>query len=149
MRPSWDSIFMQVARVVAQRSTCLRRQVGAVLVQDRHVIATGYNGAASGLKHCLEIGCIREQMDIPSGERHELCRAVHSEQNVIIQATLHGRSTKGADLYVTLQPCAICAKMIVNAGIKRVVYPENEHYPDKLALQILSDGGVNVEHCAR
>lgn len=144
-RITWDEMFLQIAQIVAQRSTCLRRKVGAVLAQDNHLIATGYNGAASGLEHCLDVGCIREQMNIPSGERHELCRAVHSEQNVIIQAALHGRSTKGAVMYVTLQPCAICAKMIVNAGISMVVFPEGEFYPDSLALKTLTDGGVMVE----
>ena len=142
MRPTWIETFMDVAKVVAKRSTCLRRQVGAVLVQNKHIIATGHNGAPAGMVHCLDIGCVREQQQIPSGERHELCRAVHAEQNVIIQAALHGRSTRGSELYVTLFPCAICAKMIVAAGIE-TVYCEGE-YPDQLARDILSQGGVTV-----
>jgi len=142
-RPSWHSTFMEVARVVARRATCLRRQVGAVLVRDNRILATGYNGAPSGIKHCLDTGCLREQLGIPSGERHELCRAVHAEQNVIIQAALHGVTTTGSTLYVTCQPCFICAKMLINAGIERVVC--EGPYPDAMAGQILKEAGVTFE----
>jgi len=133
---------MAVARVMAGRATCLRRQVGAVLVRENRILATGYNGAPTGIKHCLDTGCLREQMNIPSGERHELCRAVHAEQNVIIQAALHGVTTAGSTLYVTCQPCFICAKMLINAGIRRVVC--EGPYPDPLAEAILREAGVEL-----
>ena len=120
-RPTWDDYFLDIVGLVAKRATCLRRCVGAALVRDRRILATGYNGAPSGLRHCLEIGCLREQNNIPSGERHELCRGLHAEQNAIIQAALHGVSVKGATLYCTNHPCIICAKMIINAGIVRIV----------------------------
>ena len=122
---------MEVASLVSKRSTCLRRRVGAVLVKDKKILATGYNGAPSGLKHCIDIGCLREKLKIPSGERHELCRGLHAEQNVLLQAALHGISTKDSDLYITNQPCVICAKMLINAGIKEIVISED--YPDKMA----------------
>ena len=116
-RPSWDEYFMQMAQLTAQRSTCLRRKVGAVIVKDKHIIATGYNGAPRGLKHCVELGgCLREKLKIPSGQRHELCRALHAEQNAIIQAATLGQSIEDGTIYITHQPCAICAKMIINAG---------------------------------
>ena len=142
MRPSWDEYFLQIAKVVSQRSTCLRRQVGAVIVKDKRMISTGYNGAASGAPHCDEIGCIRQQLGIKSGERHELCAAIHAEQNAIIQAAKYGVSIEGATLYCTNQPCAICAKMIVNSGIKRVVF--NGEYPDEYAKKILSEGKIEI-----
>ena len=142
MRPSWDEYFLQIARVVSQRSTCLRRQVGAVIVKDKRRIATGYNGAASGAPHCDEIGCIRQQLGIKSGERHELCAAIHAEQNAIIQAAKYGVGIEGATLYCTHQPCAICAKMIVNSGIQRVVF--NGEYPDEYARKILSEGKIEI-----
>lgn len=135
---------MQVAHVISLRSTCLRRQVGAVLVKDKHIIATGYNGSPAGLKHCGEIGCLREILNVPSGERHELCRAVHAEQNLVIQAAIHGRDTRGSTVYVTCQPCAICAKIMVNAGISRVVYVGE--YPDKNAVEIMTAGGIELEN---
>ena len=141
--PPWDDYFMQMARHAATRSTCLRRKVGAVAVLDRHVLATGYNGAPSGLKHCEFTGCLREQQGVPSGERHEICRGLHAEQNVIIQAAVHGVSLKGATIYVTATPCVICAKMLINCGIKRVVC--GEQYPDGMALEMLRDAGVVVE----
>ena len=121
-RPSWDSYFMQLAQVVAGRSTCLRRQVGAVIVKDRQILSTGYNGSPSGLIHCDEIGCLRQSLNVPSGERMEICRAVHAEQNALIQAAKHGVAIAGADLYCTHQPCVQCTKMLINAGIRRVVY---------------------------
>ena len=142
-RPSWDEYFMQMAELTAKRSTCLRRQVGAVIVKDRHIIATGYNGAPRGLKHCSELGgCLRQKLQVPSGQRHELCRALHAEQNAIIQAATLGQSIEDATIYVTHQPCVICAKMIINAGMKRIVVREG--YPDELATEILDEAGIKV-----
>lgn len=144
-RPSWDEIFMQVADVVSQRSTCLRRKVGAVLVKDRHIIATGFNGAPAGMEHCIDKGvCLREELGVPSGERLDYCYAVHSEANLIIQSAIHGRDTRGSEVYLTCSPCTMCAKLLVNAGIKRICYKDN--YPDKLAMEILRSGGVLVEN---
>ncbi|HZK57031.1 MAG TPA: cytidine/deoxycytidylate deaminase family protein [Clostridia bacterium] len=143
MRPSWDEYFMEIAEVVKTRSTCLRRQVGAVIVKDKQILSTGYNGAPSGLKHCEETGCLRQQLGVPSGEKHELCRGLHAEQNAIIQASLHGVKIEGATIYVTIQPCVVCAKMIINSGIKRLVYKGN--YPDKLSAQMLEESGITVQ----
>ncbi len=142
MRPSLDEYFMEIAKVVAKRSTCLRQKVGAVIVKDKRILTTGYNGAPTGMKHCLDIGCLREQLKIPSGERHELCRAVHAEQNAIIQAAYHGVSIKDATLYTTHQPCIMCAKMIINAGIKKVVY--GKKYADERGLEFLKEAGIEV-----
>ena len=143
LRPSWDEYFMDITRVVASRSTCLRRGVGAVIVKDKRLLTSGYNGAPQGLAHCLEIGCLRERMKIASGERHELCRGLHAEQNAIVQAALHGVQIAGATLYCTHQPCAACAKMIINAGIRRIVF---EHpYPDELARDLLTEAGVDCK----
>lgn len=142
-RPGWDRYFMSIAELVATRATCIRRSVGAVLVRDRRVLATGYNGAPSGLRHCLEIGCLRERQNIPSGERHELCRGLHAEQNAIIQAALHGVSVKDARLYCTHHPCVICAKMIINAGISVVIIKDG--YGDHLAVDILREADIGVE----
>ena len=142
-RISWDEYFMEMAKLAAKRSTCIRRQVGAVIVQDKHVVATGYNGAPKGIPHCAELGgCYREQHNIPSGERHELCRALHAEQNAIIQAATYAQGIDGASIYITHQPCVICAKMIINAGIQRVVV--NEGYPDQMAVNILEDAGIRI-----
>jgi len=141
-RPSWDEYFLEMAKLVSKRSTCLRRSVGAVLVRDKRILATGYNGAPSGLKHCIEIGCIRRKLKIPSGERHELCRALHAEQNALIQSSLHGISVKDATLYSTTQPCVICAKMLINAGIKEVVITHG--YPDKMAMDLLKQAKIKV-----
>lgn len=143
-RPSWDEYFMEMAELTARRSTCLRRQVGAVIVQDRHIVATGYNGAPRGIKHCgeREGGCLRQALGVPSGEKHELCRALHAEQNAIIQAATLGQSIEGATIYVTNQPCVICAKMLINAGIKRIVVREG--YPDELAVEILREAGIKI-----
>ena len=144
-RLSWDEYFMQMAELTAKRSTCLRRQVGAVIVKDRHIIATGYNGAPRGLKHCDELGgCLRQKLGVPSGQRHELCRALHAEQNAIIQAATLGQSIEEGTIYVTHQPCVICAKMIINAGIKRIVV--REAYPDEMATEILDEAGIRVIH---
>lgn len=142
-RPDWDTYFMDIVELVSRRSTCLRRAVGAGLVRDRRILATGYNGAPSKLKHCLEIGCLREKLNVPSGERHELCRGLHAEQNAIIQAALHGVSAKGSTLYCTNHPCVICAKMIINAGVARIVIRDGYH--DKLAAQMLREAGVKVD----
>ena len=143
-RPSWDEYFMQMAELTAQRSTCLRRQVGAIIVKEKHIIATGYNGAPKGLPHCEELGgCLREKLEIPSGERHELCRALHAEQNAIIQAATLGQSIEGATIYITHQPCIICAKMIINAGISRIVIRRG--YPDEMSREMLGEAGLKVE----
>jgi len=141
-RPSFDEYFMEIAHVVAKRSTCLRRKVGAVIVKDKHILTTGYNGAPSGMPHCLDIGCLREQFKVPSGERQELCRGLHAEQNAIIQAAVHGVSIKGSTLYTTHSPCISCAKMIINAGIKRVVYLDD--YADKHGIELLKEAGIEV-----
>lgn len=143
-RPSWDDYFMQIAQLVAQRSTCLRRQVGAVLVANRRILATGYNGAPQGLAHCAEAGgCLREREGIPSGQRQELCRALHAEQNAIIQAAVHGVELQAVTLYSTSQPCVTCAKMLINANVRRIVYAGE--YPDPLARQVLEEAGVALE----
>jgi dCMP deaminase len=147
MRPSWDEYFMEITRVVATRSTCMRRQVGCVIVKDKRLLTSGYNGAPSGLSHCSQAGCIRERMAIPSGERQELCRGLHGEQNAIVQAALHGVSVAGGTLYCTHQPCITCTKMIVNAGIVRVVFENN--YPDALAREIFAEAGIEVVHYCR
>lgn len=143
-RPSWDQYFMDITRLVATRSTCLRRQVGAVLVKDRNILATGYNGVPSGISHCDISGCLRERLQIPSGERHELCRGLHAEQNAIIQAARHGINIDGAILYCTTMPCIICTKMIINAGIRAVVYGEG--YADELARDMINESGIAVTH---
>jgi len=142
-RPSWDEYFMSIAELAATRSTCLRRQVGAVIVKDKKILATGYNGAPSGLKHCLEIGCLREKLGIPSGERHELCRATHAEQNAIVQAALFGVSIKDGILYSTTQPCILCTKLIINAGIRKIVIKDS--YPDKMSKEMLKEAKVKIQ----
>ncbi len=142
-RISWDEYFMQIAHLVAQRSTCLRRNVGAVIVKDKRILATGYNGAPRGMQHCLEVGCLRERLKIPSGQRHELCRALHAEQNAIIQASLYGISVKDSTLYITNQPCIICAKMLINAGIKEVMITSG--YPDKMAMDFFKAAKIKIK----
>jgi len=141
-RPSWDEYFLEISGIVSKRSTCLRRKVGALIVKDRRILATGYNGSPSGVKHCEEVGCMRARLKVPSGQRHELCRGLHAEQNVLLQAALYGVSSKGGMLYITNQPCIICAKMIINAGIKEVVIAGN--YPDKMAAEFLKSAKVKV-----
>jgi dCMP deaminase len=143
-RPSWDEYFMSIARIVAERSTCLRRHVGAILVRDRRILATGYNGPPAGLPHCDVTGCVREKMGVPTGERHELCRGIHAEQNAIIQSANYGTGISGATVYTTLHPCSVCAKMIINAGLTRVV--TDDIYPDDLASDMLRQAGVVVDH---
>lgn len=133
---------MSIAQLVATRSTCLRRKVGAVLVKDKRVIATGYNGAPTGVRHCEETGCLREQLGIESGERHELCRGLHAEQNVIISAAYYGVTTEGTTLYSTHLPCIICSKMLINAGVERVFFSDG--YPDPLADQMLAEANIEV-----
>ena len=143
IRPSWDEYFMEITHLVARRSTCLRRQVGAILVKDKNILATGYNGAPSGVAHCLDVGCLREKLGVPSGERHELCRGLHAEQNAIIQAAKHGTNIDDSTLYCTTMPCIICSKMIINAGIRRIVFEEG--YSDSLAAEMIEESGVVVE----
>lgn len=142
IRPDWDEYFMEIAHVVAKRSTCVRRQIGAVIVKGHRILTTGYNGAPSGLAHCLETNCLRDVQGIPSGTRHEMCRALHSEMNAIIQAAQHGVSTLGASLYCTHQPCSVCSRMIINAGIKRVVY--TGEYPDDFAMSLLQEANIEI-----
>jgi dCMP deaminase len=141
-RPGWDQYFLELADLVASRSTCLRRQVGAVLVKEERIIATGYNGAPRGLRHCLEIGCLREEQGIPSGQRYELCRGVHAEQNAIINAAYYGISTRDAVIYCTNQPCIICARMIINAGIIKVIHRGN--FNDRLSVEFMQEAGIEV-----
>lgn len=143
IRPSWDEYFMEIAHLVKTRSTCLRRQVGAVIVKDKNILATGYNGAPSKIPHCIDVGCLREKLGIPSGERHEMCRGLHAEQNAIIQAALHGTGIKGSILYCTNLPCIICTKMIINSGIEKIIYEDG--YPDPLAEEILADSRIDVK----
>jgi len=141
-RPSWDEYFMKIVDLVKTRSTCLRRQVGALIVKDKRILASGYNGAPAGVSHCDEIGCLRQQLNIPSGERHELCRAIHAEQNAIVQAAYSGTSVRGATMYVSLQPCSLCAKLMINAGITKLVYCGS--YPDELSLSMLNEAGIEL-----
>lgn len=143
-RISWQEYFMNIAFMVSERSTCTRRKVGAIAIKDKHILATGYNGVPSGVTHCLETGCLRTQMNIPSGERHEICRGLHAEQNVIIQAAVHGISLDGAEIFCTTQPCLICTKMLINCNIKTIYCFEK--YPDNLAVEMLREVGVNLVH---
>jgi len=142
-RPATDEYFLKIASVVAERSTCRRHHVGAVAVRDKHILATGYNGAPSGLKDCLELGCLRDEMNIPSGTRHEICRGIHAEQNVIIQASLHGISLEGSTIYATHTPCRLCAKMLVNAKIKR--YVSYGKYDDNSFVDLFQQAGIELE----
>lgn len=139
-RPSWDEYFMKIAHLVAERSTCLRHNVGAVLVKDKKILTTGYNGAAAGIKDCLELGCLRDKLKIKSGTRHEICRAIHAEQNAIIQAALHGVSAEDSTIYCTHSPCILCAKMLVNAKIKK--YITCRDYPDKQYLELFKQAKI-------
>lgn len=142
-RPTWDEYFIAITKQVATRATCLRRKVGAIIVKDKRILTTGYNGAPRGVKSCLEIGkCMRQELGVPSGQRHEICRALHAEQNAIIQAAYHGVQIAGSDIYSTTQPCVLCAKMLINAGIKKIYY--YEEYPDELALELLKEAGVEL-----
>jgi len=142
-RPDIDEYFLKIASVVAERSTCRRHHVGAVAVRDKHILATGYNGAAAGVKDCLELGCLRDELKIPSGTRHEICRAIHAEQNVIIQASLHGVSLEGATVYCTHTPCILCAKMLANARITRLV--SFRKYTDDAFVALFRDLGIEID----
>lgn len=146
-RPTWDQYFIDITHLVATRSTCLRRQVGALVVKDRNILATGYNGTPSGIRHCEETGCLRERLKVPSGERHELCRGLHAEQNAIIQAARHGINIDQSTLYCTTMPCIICTKMLINAGIKRIVYEEG--YGDDLAREMIEEAGIELDRFVR
>ncbi len=146
-RPSWDQYFIDITHLVATRSTCLRRQVGALLVKERNILSTGYNGTPSGISHCEQVGCLRERLKVPSGERHELCRGLHAEQNAIIQAARHGVNIDGATLYCTTMPCIICTKMLINAGIHRIVFEEG--YADELAREMVAEAGIEVDQFLR
>ncbi len=143
-RPSWDEYFMTIAKEVATRSTCLRRHVGAILVKDRRILATGYNGAPKNIEHCAVTGCVRERDNIPSGERHEICRALHAEQNALLQAATYGVQIEGATLYCTTQPCVMCAKMLINVGVEKIYVLES--YPDPLALNLLAEAKIELIH---
>ena len=142
-RPAWEDYFMGITSLVAQRSTCTRRAVGVVIVKDKRILSTGYNGAPAGISHCIDTGCLREQLNVPSGERHELCRGIHAEQNAIIQAAYHGVSVKGATLYCTNLPCSICAKMIINAGINKIIILAG--YPDQEAKDLLQQAKIRLK----
>ena len=142
MRPAWDEYFIQITELVKTRSTCLRRQVGALIVHDKRILASGYNGAPSGCTHCEDIGCLRQKLNVPSGQRHDLCRASHAEQNAIAQAAYSGTSIKGGTLYVTHQPCMMCAKLIINAGLEKIVF--NGDYPDDSSMSLLQEAGIRV-----
>ena len=141
-RPPWHEYFMRITELVSSRSTCIRRKVGAILVKDKRILCSGYNGAPSGVRHCSETGCLRSKLNVPSGERHELCRGAHAEQNAIVQAAFHGISVKGSVLYCTNQPCSICAKMIINAGIIKVYY--RQAYNDAMSEEMFSEAGVDL-----
>lgn len=146
-RPSWDEYFMDIAHLVSQRSSCLRRKVGAVVVKDKRVLSTGYNGAPTGVRHCEETGCLRQKLNVPSGQRHELCRGLHAEQNSFLQAALHGVSLRGSMMYITVTPCIICAKMIINAGITDIVI--DGEYPDEMAMEFLQEAKISVRKLER
>lgn len=141
-RPTYDEYFMSMAFLAATRSTCLRRKVGAVLVKNKHVLATGYNGPPKDMKHCDETGCLREELGIPSGERHEICRGLHAEQNAIIQAAVFGISIDESVIYVTDTPCVVCAKMLINSGVKEIIYGGD--YPDDLARQMIDESNLSI-----
>jgi dCMP deaminase len=142
-RPSWDAYFMDITFLVAKRSTCLRRAVGSLVVKNKRILSTGYNGAPTGIRHCNETGCLRQAMNVASGERHELCRGIHAEQNAIIQAAYHGVSIKGATLFCTNLPCSICAKMIINAGITAIRY--HSGYADAMSKEMLEEAGIDIK----
>jgi dCMP deaminase len=141
-RPDWDEYFMKITEDVATRSTCIRRSVGAVIVMDKRILSTGYNGAPTGVAHCTDETCLRTRYNVPSGERHELCRGLHAEQNAIIQAALHGVSIRGATIYVTHQPCSICTKMLINSGIKKIIC--RSAYNDPFAEDLIAESGISL-----
>ncbi|MBF8436418.1 cytidine/deoxycytidylate deaminase family protein [Halanaerobiaceae bacterium Z-7014] len=139
-RPDWDEYFMEMAELAAKRATCLRRKVGAVLVKNKKVLATGYNGAPMNIEHCESTGCLREKMEVPSGERHEICRGVHAEQNLVAQAAIHGVKTENSIVYCTHQPCIICTKILINAGVKKIYFKNS--YSDKFAENLLKKSNI-------
>ncbi len=141
-RPSWDEYFMTIANYAAKRTTCLRRAVGCVIVKENRVLATGYNGVPAGITHCAVTGCLRQKLGIPSGQRHEICRGLHAEQNAIIQAAKFGISIDGAKIYVNTQPCVVCAKMLINAGIEEIIY--QNPYDDELSRELLKESGIKM-----
>ena len=141
-RPSWDEYFMKLANDVSTRTTCLRRAVGCVIVKDNRILATGYNGVPSGLRHCAETGCLREKLGVASGQRHEICRGLHAEQNAIIQAAKYGIDIRGSKIYVNTQPCVVCAKMIINAGILEIIY--QNPYDDELSRELIGESGIKM-----
>lgn len=143
MRPDWNKYFMEIADMVASRTTCLRRAVGAVIVKENRILTTGYNGAPAGITHCLDRGCLREKMGIPSGQRQEMCIGIHAEQNALIQAAKFGVSLDGAQIYITTQPCVTCSKLLINAGIKKIIY--KNPYPDNLGMELIKESGIEVE----
>ncbi|HSK46809.1 MAG TPA: cytidine/deoxycytidylate deaminase family protein [Coriobacteriia bacterium] len=145
-RPSWDEYFMSIAEQVSGRSTCNRRHTGAVLVKDKRILSTGYNGVPSGLAHCDVVGCLRDQRGIPSGSHHELCRGIHAEQNAVIQAARHGIAIDGATVYCTHQPCVLCAKILLNSGVVDIVF--RDAYPDPLSEELLAEAGVTPRRLA-
>lgn len=141
-RPSWDEYFMKLANEVATRTTCLRRGVGALIVKERRILATGYNGVPTSLRHCDVTGCLRQQLGVPSGQRHEICRGLHAEQNALLQAARYGINIEGASIYITTQPCVVCAKMLINAGISEIIY--QNPYPDELSMELLKESGIKM-----
>ncbi|MGW8320550.1 MAG: deoxycytidylate deaminase [Thermodesulfobacteriota bacterium] len=141
-RPDWEIYFLKMAQLASTRSTCIRRHVGAVLVKEKKILATGYNGVPSGISHCTDVGCLRDEEQIPSGQRHELCRGLHAEQNAILQAAYHGVSIQGSVLFCTNFPCVICSKMLINAGIRQIFYLEG--YPDPLSEKMLAEAGMDL-----
>ncbi len=142
-RLPWPEYFMRIAHLVAERATCIRRKVGAVAVKDKRVLATGYNGPPSDISHCVDVGCLRETMGVPSGQRHEICRGLHAEQNIIIQGAVHGVKLYGAEIYCTTQPCLICTKMLINVGVSAIYFADS--YPDELSEHMLKEAGVKFE----
>ena len=142
-RMPWPDYFMRIAHLVSERSTCIRRKVGAVAVKDNRILATGYNGTPSGVAHCSDVGCIRDKLGVPSGQKHELCRGLHAEQNVIIQGAVHGVVLEGSEIYCTTQPCLICAKMLINCRVKAIYFAEG--YPDSLSEEMIAEAGVKFE----
>ncbi|HAR61985.1 MAG: cytidine deaminase [Candidatus Margulisiibacteriota bacterium] len=142
-RPDWDEYFLRIMAVVMQRASCLKRKVGALIVKDNRILASGYNGAPAGIDHCEKVGCLRKELNVPSGQRHELCRGLHAEQNAIVQAAVHGIAIKGATIYCNFLPCIICTKMIINSGIKRVVF--TGYYPDDLAVKMFTETDIELD----
>lgn len=141
-RTSWDEYFMTLADEVATRTTCLRRAVGAIIVKEKRILATGYNGVPTGLRHCSVTGCLREKLGVPSGQRHEICRGLHAEQNALLQAARYGIDIEGSSIYITTQPCVVCAKMLINAGISEIIY--RNPYPDELAMELLNESNIKI-----